>query len=67
MHDSKIEHVSNGSEGEGIIWNMQRNCEKADRYDQNFIAITILRMMEIDEGKYWREEAHKKLLSPHPA
>lgn len=63
LHDGKIEHVSNGSEGESIIWNMQRNCEKADRYDQTFIAITILRMMDLGEGKYWREEAKKKRFS----
>jgi hypothetical protein len=65
LHDGGIVHVSNGSEGDGIIWSMQRNCEKADRYDQTFIAITILRMMDVGEGKYWREEAKKKLASAY--
>lgn len=61
LHNGKVEHVSNGSEGEGIIWNMRINCEKANRYDQNFIARTILKMMDLEEGKYWTEEAKKKL------
>jgi hypothetical protein len=53
FHDSGLMHVSNGSEGEGIIYSVVQNCKKADNYTVQFVLEKIL---DCTRSDYWSKQ-----------
>lgn len=55
MHNSKLIHVSNGSEGDYLIGQLRKRCAAEDRFDQQSILLFLLELDTQSHAAYWQK------------